>query len=34
MEALDSGYRRGKLPGARFRAMIAQILALRASLKP
>jgi beta-N-acetylhexosaminidase len=34
MQALDSGYKKGSLGAASFRATITQILALRASVKP
>jgi beta-N-acetylhexosaminidase len=34
LDALDSGYKHGRLPPAAFRATVLQILTLRASLKP
>jgi beta-N-acetylhexosaminidase len=34
LNALEIGYKRGKLPAAPFRATVTQILALRASLQP
>ena len=34
MDALDSAYKNGSLPGPAFRGTVMQILTLRASLKP